>query len=64
MGGFCFEYDSAGSNGAAAAINTQFGTDAAEVSSPWPTAFALLSLLFVLKFIEETKGKQLEDMHA
>ena len=27
-------------------------------------AFALLSFFFVLKFIEETKGKQLEDMHA
>ncbi|GAA2729291.1 sugar porter family MFS transporter [Cellulomonas aerilata] len=27
-------------------------------------AFALLSLLFVLKFIEETKGKQLEDMRG
>lgn len=27
-------------------------------------AFALLSLLFVLKFIQETKGKQLEDMHG
>ncbi len=26
--------------------------------------FALLSFFFVLKFIEETKGKQLEDMHA
>jgi MFS transporter, SP family, sugar:H+ symporter len=25
-------------------------------------AFALISLLFVMKFIEETKGKQLEDM--
>ena len=27
-------------------------------------AFALLSFFFVLKFIEETKGKQLEDMHS
>ena len=27
-------------------------------------AFALLSFFFVLKYIEETKGKQLEDMHA
>jgi len=27
-------------------------------------AFALLSFFFVLRFIEETKGKQLEDMHA
>jgi hypothetical protein len=27
-------------------------------------AFALLSFFFVLKMIEETKGKQLEDMHA
>ena len=27
-------------------------------------AFALLSFLFVMKFIEETKGKQLEDMHG
>ena len=27
-------------------------------------AFALLSLFFVLKYIEETKGKQLEDMHG
>jgi SP family sugar:H+ symporter-like MFS transporter len=26
--------------------------------------FALLSFFFVLKMIEETKGKQLEDMHA
>ncbi len=26
--------------------------------------FALLSLLFVMRFIEETKGKQLEDMHG
>ncbi|MGS0687911.1 sugar porter family MFS transporter [Nakamurella sp. GG22] len=26
--------------------------------------FALLSFFFVLKFIEETKGKQLEDMHG
>jgi sugar porter (SP) family MFS transporter len=26
--------------------------------------FALLSFFFVLKFVEETKGKQLEDMHA
>ena len=28
------------------------------------SAFALLSLAFVMRFIEETKGKQLEDMHA
>ena len=27
-------------------------------------AFALLSFFFVLRYIEETKGKQLEDMHA
>jgi sugar porter (SP) family MFS transporter len=27
-------------------------------------AFALLSFFFVLRFVEETKGKQLEDMHA
>jgi sugar porter (SP) family MFS transporter len=27
-------------------------------------AFALLSFFFVLRFIEETKGKQLEDMHG
>jgi SP family sugar:H+ symporter-like MFS transporter len=26
--------------------------------------FALLSLLFVMKFIAETKGKQLEDMQG
>lgn len=26
--------------------------------------FALLSLLFVMRFIRETKGKQLEDMHG
>jgi hypothetical protein len=26
------------------------------------TIFALLSLLFVAKFLQETKGKQLEDM--
>jgi len=26
--------------------------------------FALLSFFFVWKFIEETKGKQLEDMHS
>ena len=39
-----------------------------DISLAWPTActpaFALLSFFFVLKFIEETKGKQLEDMHA
>ena len=28
------------------------------------TAFALLSFFFVLKWVEETKGKQLEDMHG
>ncbi|MFJ3956731.1 sugar porter family MFS transporter [Arthrobacter sp. NPDC090010] len=27
-------------------------------------AFALLSLLFVMRFVQETKGKSLEDMHA
>jgi sugar porter (SP) family MFS transporter len=27
-------------------------------------AFALLSFFFVLRYVEETKGKQLEDMHA
>jgi SP family sugar:H+ symporter-like MFS transporter len=27
-------------------------------------AFALLSLFFVARFIQETKGKQLEDMTA
>jgi hypothetical protein len=26
--------------------------------------FALLSFFFVMRFVEETKGKQLEDMHA
>jgi hypothetical protein len=26
------------------------------------TLFAFLSFLFVLKFVQETKGKQLEDM--
>ena len=26
--------------------------------------FALLSFFFVARFIQETKGKQLEDMHA
>ena len=27
-------------------------------------AFALLSFIFVSKWVQETKGKQLEDMHA
>jgi len=52
LGGFLFGYDTAVINGAVGAMREEFGIG---------PLFALLSFLFVLKFVRETRGRQLED---
>lgn len=55
IGGFLFGFDTAVINGAVLALKGHFGID------EWLTGLSV-SLVFVILFVRETKGRELESM--